>query len=127
MYALLVHIWHVRNRFDEILEARCDTMRTRPLRAGLGPEAEEEQPREGGSLDLEGRECLACSIVSPAQGVQLEGGEVEGGGMWSRKRRSGGTPARSAAAAGRRGRSELYLVLDAKAFLLATPDRCVHL
>ena len=33
--------------------------------------------------------------------------------------------AAASAAAGRRGRSEMYLVLDAKAFLLAVPDRWV--
>ncbi|CAN0326864.1 unnamed protein product, partial [Laminaria digitata] len=84
---------------------------------GLGPESDEEQPRENGSLDLEGRECLACSISSPPPGGKKGGGGGGGGGG-----RVAAALA-AAAAAGRRGRSELYLVLDAKAFLLATPDR----
>ena len=108
------------------------------LIVGLGPEAEEDEPQENGSLDLEGRECLACSISSPPPSPQEGnasseggGGGWGGGGQGMRKRggSGGGTggkvsAAAAAAAAGRRGRSELYLVLDAKAFLLATPDRC---
>ena len=99
----------------------CDAL---PM-AGLGPEAEEE-PREGGSLDLGGRECLACSIPNPAPRLPAAAaGEDDRAGK-VRKRRNGGAAALSVTAgAGRRGRSELYLVLDAKAFLLATPDRCV--
>ncbi|CAM9765911.1 unnamed protein product [Ectocarpus sp. 4 AP-2014] len=88
--------------------------------AGLGPQAA-EHPWEDGSLDLGGRECLACSISEP-----LEGGSSGGGGGGGRKRRSGvaaAIAAASAAASGRRRRSEMYLVLDDKAFLLATPDR----
>ncbi|CBJ32244.1 conserved unknown protein [Ectocarpus siliculosus] len=88
--------------------------------AGLGPQAE-EHPWEDGSLDLGGRECLACSISE-----SLEGGSSGRGGGGGRKRRSGvaaAIAAASAAASGRRGRSEMYLVLDDKAFLLATPDR----
>eukprot|EP00903_Cladosiphon_okamuranus_P012477 g11683.t1 len=93
--------------------------------AGLGPQAEEDQPREDGSLDLGGRKCLACSISDPPDGgpsSRSGGGGGEGG---DRKRRSGVAAAIAAAsaAAGRRGRSETYLVLDAKAFLLAVPDR----
>lgn len=91
--------------------------------AGLGAEAEEEHPREGGHLDLGGRECLACSISSTTTGgTPSDAGRDKEGGKGGRKQKR---PAGAAAfaAASRRGRSELYLVLDAKAFLLATPDR----
>lgn len=87
------------------------------LPAGIGTVAEEEQPREGGFLDLGGRECLACHISSEVpQGFPTEGcGEGDKGAA-----RRAAQPLRRRA---RWERSELYLVLDAKAFLLATPDR----
>lgn len=92
--------------------------------SGLGPESEEEQPREGGSLDLGGRECLACSIPNPAPRTPSSSkGRGEKGARESRNGMGNVAALSVAAAAGRRGRSELYLVLDAKAFLLATPDR----
>lgn len=87
-----------------------------PPEQGLGPGTEEDQPREGGFLDLGGRECLACHISSTLPpGFPQDVGEVGGKLRTGSKRRQ--------ALLGRRGRSELYLVLDAKAFLLATPDR----
>lgn len=101
-------------------------------RTGLGPEAEEEQPREGGHLDLGGRECLACFIthtsVPPGCTAASSSSDAQkadgvGGSKAARRNRRSGKTIAATAGGSRRGRSELYLVLDAKAFLLATPDR----
>lgn len=93
---------------------------------GLGPGTEDDQPREGGHLDLGGRDCLACHITSTLPpgfpvGLRDERGAGDKRGKGG-KGGKGGSKLRQPVAV-RRGRSELYLVLDAKAFLLATPDR----
>lgn len=80
-----------------------------------------DQPREGDFLDLSGRECLACHVIS-----QLPPGLHAGGGGEGRVKGPKGTERRigfTSTPRSRRGRSEIYLVLDFKAFLLATPDR----